>query len=316
MLLGFVVVVIGITLYQERKTERALEALRDLSSPRALVIRDGRQQRIAGREVVRGDLLVLVEGDRVPADAVLLDALQPLRRRVAAHRRVGAGPQARRRRSGPSLGPPGGDDSPFVFSGTLVVRGQRRRRGARHRRAHRDRARSARALAAVAAGARRRCSARSTARPVHRRWRRWACCCAAWWSSSTGSPAATGSTACSPASRWRWRSCPRSSRSCSPSSSRSAPGASRAQRAHAARAGRRDARRGDRAVRRQDRHADPEPHDREPQLCAPAALDAVGADGAGRCPRSSTSSSSTASWRASAIRSIRWRWRSTRSASE
>src|SRR5512140_2885481 len=57
MLLGFVLVVMGITLYQERKTERALEALRDLSSPRASVIRDGRQRRVAGREVVRGDLL-------------------------------------------------------------------------------------------------------------------------------------------------------------------------------------------------------------------------------------------------------------------
>ena len=72
MLLGFVFVVIGITFYQERKTERALEALRDLSSPRALVIRDGKQRRIAGREVVYGDIIVLSEGDRVPADAVLL----------------------------------------------------------------------------------------------------------------------------------------------------------------------------------------------------------------------------------------------------
>ena len=49
MLLGFVFVVLGITLYQERKTERALEALRDLSSPRALVIRGGERKRIAGR---------------------------------------------------------------------------------------------------------------------------------------------------------------------------------------------------------------------------------------------------------------------------
>ena len=72
MLLGFVFVVIGITIYQERKTERALEALRDLSSPRALVIRDGEQQRIAGREVVCGDIVVVAEGDRVPADAVVL----------------------------------------------------------------------------------------------------------------------------------------------------------------------------------------------------------------------------------------------------
>src|SRR5512136_2792130 len=59
MLMGFVVVIIGITFYQEQKTEHALEALRDLSSPRALVVRDGVQKRIAGREVVRGDVLVV-----------------------------------------------------------------------------------------------------------------------------------------------------------------------------------------------------------------------------------------------------------------
>lgn len=72
-LLGFVFVVIGITLAQERKTQRALESLRDLSAPRALVVRDGQELRIAGRDVVRGDLLVLHEGDRVAADAQLLD---------------------------------------------------------------------------------------------------------------------------------------------------------------------------------------------------------------------------------------------------
>jgi Ca2+-transporting ATPase len=74
MLMGFVIVIIGITFYQEQKTERALEALRDLSSPRALVIRDGKQQRIAGREVVVDDIILLSEGDRVPADARLLTA--------------------------------------------------------------------------------------------------------------------------------------------------------------------------------------------------------------------------------------------------
>ena len=72
MLLGFVFVIIGITLYQENKTERALDALRDLSSPRALVVRNGAQVRIAGREVVRDDVVLLSEGDRVPADAVVL----------------------------------------------------------------------------------------------------------------------------------------------------------------------------------------------------------------------------------------------------
>ena len=72
LLLGSIALIIAIELYQERRTEHALEALRDLSSPRALVVRDGEQQRVAGREVVREDLLVLGEGDRVPADAVLL----------------------------------------------------------------------------------------------------------------------------------------------------------------------------------------------------------------------------------------------------
>ena len=72
-LLSFVFVVIGITLAQERKTQRALESLRELSAPRALVVRGGQEIRMPGREVVVGDLLVLHEGDRIAADAVLLD---------------------------------------------------------------------------------------------------------------------------------------------------------------------------------------------------------------------------------------------------
>jgi P-type Ca2+ transporter type 2C len=71
ILLGFILLIVGISLYQEQKTEQSLAALRDLSSPRALVIRNGKRQRIAGRDVVRGDLIVLAEGDRVPADGVL-----------------------------------------------------------------------------------------------------------------------------------------------------------------------------------------------------------------------------------------------------
>lgn len=72
-LLSFVFVVIAITLAQERRTQRALESLRDLSAPRALVLRDGQELRVPGRDVVRGDLLVLHEGDRIAADAQLLD---------------------------------------------------------------------------------------------------------------------------------------------------------------------------------------------------------------------------------------------------
>ena len=74
LLLGFVTVMILITIHQEAKSEYALEALRKLSSPRALVIRQGEPCRIPGREVVLGDLLVLHEGDRIPADATLIES--------------------------------------------------------------------------------------------------------------------------------------------------------------------------------------------------------------------------------------------------
>src|SRR5688572_30913602 len=76
VLAASIVVVIGITVVQERKAERALEALRDLSSPRALVVRDRQPVRIAGAEVVRGDALILSEGDRVPADARLAEGAE------------------------------------------------------------------------------------------------------------------------------------------------------------------------------------------------------------------------------------------------
>lgn len=69
-----VVGVILLTYYQERKTEKALQALRDLSSPRAIVIRENNKSRIPGREVVIDDVIVLQEGDRVPADAIVLES--------------------------------------------------------------------------------------------------------------------------------------------------------------------------------------------------------------------------------------------------
>ncbi|MBA3035059.1 MAG: cation-translocating P-type ATPase [Desulfobacterium sp.] len=123
MLLGFVFVVMAITIIQERRTERALEALRDLSSPRALVIRDGAHRRIAGRDVVRGDLVVLSEGDRVPADGLLrrginLSTDESLLTGESVPVRKVASSQAE------ALDKPGGDDLPSVFSGTLVTAGQ------------------------------------------------------------------------------------------------------------------------------------------------------------------------------------------------
>lgn len=69
-----ILVVVSITILQERRTEHALAKLKDLSSPRALVVRDAVEQRIAGRDIVIGDLVLLREGDRVPADGVVLES--------------------------------------------------------------------------------------------------------------------------------------------------------------------------------------------------------------------------------------------------
>ena len=121
-LMAFVLVIMLITFLQERKTERALQALRVLSSPRALVVRNGRLQRIAGREVVRGDVMLLSEGDRVPADGIVLESTN-----LSVDESLLTGESAPvRKLPAPAHGmePPGGDDRPFVYSGTLVVQGQ------------------------------------------------------------------------------------------------------------------------------------------------------------------------------------------------
>ena len=123
MLLACVLLVLVITIVQERRTEQALDALRDLASPRALVIRDGQRQRIPGCEVVPGDWLVLAEGDRVPADALLrrgehlaVDESLLTGESVPVRKRSDAQAKA--------LDKPGGEDQPSLFAGTLVTGGQ------------------------------------------------------------------------------------------------------------------------------------------------------------------------------------------------
>lgn len=124
MLLGFVFVIIGITVYQEGKAEKAIEALRDLSSPRALIIREGIQKRISGKEVVVQDIIILHEGDRVPADCILQWGMNLT---VDESLLTGEAIPVSKHPSSDvnlELKKPGGDGSPYIFSGTLVVQGQ------------------------------------------------------------------------------------------------------------------------------------------------------------------------------------------------
>ena len=74
IMLIFVVGVIGIDIIQEWKTDRTLNALKDLSAPRVQVIRDSRQQTIESVNLVPGDLMMIAEGVKIPADGVILDA--------------------------------------------------------------------------------------------------------------------------------------------------------------------------------------------------------------------------------------------------
>lgn len=115
-------VVMAITFVQERRTERTLDALRDLSSPRALVVRDGVPTRIAGKDVVPDDLVLITEGDRIPADGyVLVSKALKLNESLLTGESVPVGKTEWDRKD--PLGQAGGDDTPFVYSGTLVVQG-------------------------------------------------------------------------------------------------------------------------------------------------------------------------------------------------
>ncbi len=121
ILLAFACMSIGITAVQEARTERVLEALRDLTSPRALVVRGGKRLRVAGADVVCGDVIVLAEGDRVPADAQLMQAND-----LSADESLLTGEAVPVRKAvgvTDATGRPGGEDQPLVYSGTLIVRG-------------------------------------------------------------------------------------------------------------------------------------------------------------------------------------------------
>lgn len=76
VVIGIIVVInaiVGFT--QEYRAERALEALKELTTPRTIVIRDGKEAELPSREIVPGDTIVIETGDRVPADSRLIDVI-------------------------------------------------------------------------------------------------------------------------------------------------------------------------------------------------------------------------------------------------
>jgi P-type Ca2+ transporter type 2C len=124
ILLCAALVVIVITVYQEYKTENTLKALRAIADPKAVVIRDGIKKMIPRRELVVDDIVEIAEGGRIPADGIVIDTQHltvdeslltgesvPVNKRPVKEEKIS--PQA-----------PGGDSTPFVFFGALVVSGK------------------------------------------------------------------------------------------------------------------------------------------------------------------------------------------------
>src|SRR5690348_1546441 len=117
---------IGMVVFQEARSERALAALRELAQPFARVVRSGIEKRVPARDLVPGDTVLTGEGERIPADGVLItgDVLT-----VDESTLTGESVPVTKRPAPsiaefPAGGRPGGDQTPFLFAGTLVVRGQ------------------------------------------------------------------------------------------------------------------------------------------------------------------------------------------------
>jgi Ca2+-transporting ATPase len=200
-LMGFVIVVMAISLVQQQRAERSLHALRELSAPQAQVWREGRVRRVPSRELVRGDTVLLDAGDRVPADVRLLAATG-----VSADESLLTGESAPVFKSVTERMETAG----CLFAGTLLTAGSARgevvatgarsalgRLGPRWRAARRPPARCSRKRRASCA------------------WpRRWGWGWPRCWPCSMAGSGRMPCRACWPVSRWPWPSCPRSGRWC------------------------------------------------------------------------------------------------------
>lgn len=113
VLLGFI---------QEYRAERAIEALREMAAPTATVLRDGREIEIPARNLVPGDVILLRAGDKVPADARLLEAINL---QVEESALTGESlPVEKHTAPLPGDQLPVGDRRNMVYSGTVVTYGR------------------------------------------------------------------------------------------------------------------------------------------------------------------------------------------------
>ena len=106
---------------QEYRSEKAIEALKKLTTPRARVIREGKEQQVQARELVPGDVLLLEAGDRIPADARLLEVVDL---RIDEAVLTGESNPVDKRIDVLDTDTPVADRKNMVFTGTDVVNGR------------------------------------------------------------------------------------------------------------------------------------------------------------------------------------------------
>ena len=123
VILGVVVINAIIGFIQEGKAEEALAAIRGMLAPHAQVLRDGRRQEIDAAELVPGDIVFLVAGDRVPADLRLIE-VRSLKIEEAAL--TGESVAVEKQTEPVAAAAPLGDRASIAWSGTLVTNGQAR----------------------------------------------------------------------------------------------------------------------------------------------------------------------------------------------
>ncbi|MFZ4084080.1 MAG: cation-translocating P-type ATPase [Vampirovibrionia bacterium] len=118
----FVAVIIGITLFQSWKTESTLNSLKELSSPKSLVIRDSQELYIPSRELVIDDILILNEGDKVAADVIVLNTANLM---VDESSLTGESVPVRKNiwEEKSSITKPGEEGGVVVYNGTLITQG-------------------------------------------------------------------------------------------------------------------------------------------------------------------------------------------------
>ncbi|HLL75165.1 MAG TPA: cation-translocating P-type ATPase [Pyrinomonadaceae bacterium] len=109
---------------QEYRAERAIESLREMAAPAATVIRDGRERRVPARELAPGDLIMLATGDKVPADARLVESVNL--QAVEAALTGESAPVEKHTRPLEELQLPTGDRKNMAYAGTAVTYGRGR----------------------------------------------------------------------------------------------------------------------------------------------------------------------------------------------